>query len=288
MGIENNVMKSLLLILTVQMLLGALSLAAQEPPPAASSTPTPATGRRPAQARTQPEFKDYNAAYALSGGPAAEKAANDFADKYPTSELRAYLYSKAMHEYQTENNPGKMLAMGEKVLTLDPDNAVALVLTATVLSDNLSDSDQDRTARVTEIKKNATRALDTVDTSFTPGPGNTAEQIAAYKRTLRSMAHSALGIMYLKTGDNVAAEKELRVAADLNKAQPDAYNWYHLALAQDHQEKYREALASVDKALEYAASNPDLGKLAAGERERLIKLTAASPGSSPSPTPPPQ
>ena len=269
----------LILVLTLGL---ATGLPAQKPQSAT------AAGKHPPQAKTQAEYKDYNTAFASSSGEATEKAADAFAAKYPDSELRAILYSQAMRQYQQENNPGKMLAMGEKVLTLDADNAVALVLTATVLSDNLSDSDQDRTAKVTEIKKNATRALDTADTSFTPGPGNTAEQIAAYKTTLRSMAHSALGIMYLKTGDNVAAEKELRVAADLNKTQPDAYNWYHLALAQDHQEKYQEALASVDRALEYAASNPDLAKLAAGERERLIKLTTASPGPSPSPTPPRQ
>src|SRR5262249_50495307 len=174
-----------------------------------------------------------------------------------------------MHDYQNENNPGKMLAMGEKVLALDSDNSIALVLTATVLADSLSDADQDRDQKVEEIKKNSNRALQTVDSSFTPPPNATAEQIAAYKSTLQSMAHSALGIMELKTGDDAGAEKDLRAAADLNKTQPDPYIWYHLALAQDHlatatvnkdqqQKKYMEALTSVNQALEYTASNPDL------------------------------
>ena len=78
------------------------------------------------------------------------------------SELRSYLYSKALHQYQNENQPGKMLAMGEKVLGLDPDNPIALVLAATVLSDSLSDSDPDRQQKVAEIK-NANRALETVE-----------------------------------------------------------------------------------------------------------------------------
>ena len=88
------------------------------------------------QAKTHPEFNDYNAAYAVAGGAASEKAADEFAAKYPASELKAFLYSKAMHEYQTENNqaedPGHAR---EKVLQLDPDNVIALVLTANVLSD---------------------------------------------------------------------------------------------------------------------------------------------------------
>src|SRR6185437_890156 len=92
--------------------------------------------KRPPQAKSQAEYKDYNTAYAITGGAAMEKAANDFAARYPQSELTAYLYSKAMHEYQNENQPDKMLTMGEKVLSLDPDNSIALVLTPPVPSPN--------------------------------------------------------------------------------------------------------------------------------------------------------
>jgi tetratricopeptide (TPR) repeat protein len=278
-------MKKLLFVVVTILIAGALAVA-QQP----SATPAPQAqpaGKRPPQAKTQQEYKDYNADYALSGGANVETAANDFAAKYPQSELREYLYSKAMHEYQNENNPGKMLAMGEKVLALDPDNSIGLVLTATVLADSLSDADQDREQKIAEIKKNSRHALETVDTGFTPPPNTTQEQIEAYKSTLQSMAHSALGIMEIKTGDDAGAEKDLRAAADLNKTSPDPYIWYHLALAQDHlatatvdkdqqRKKYIEALASVNQALQYTGSNPDLGRLAKGERDRLQKLTSVS------------
>jgi len=83
------------------------------------------------------------------------------------------------------------------------------------------------------------------------------------------MAHSALGITALKTEDNKIAEQELKLAADLNVTQPDPYIWYHLALAQDRQEKYPEALVSINKALEYAG-NSDLADLVRNERKRLL------------------
>jgi len=261
-----------------------VNMAAPQTGPAPQSQP----GRRSPQAKTQQEYKDYNADYALSGGAVVEKAADEFAARYPQSELREYLYSKAMHEYQSENNPDKMLAMGEKVLALDPDNSIALVLTATVLADNLSDSDQNRDAKIAEIKKNARRALETVDTGFTPPPNATPQQIEAYKNTLQSMAHSALGIMELKMADDTGAEKDLRTAADLSKTQPDSYVWYHLALAQDHlatnagdeirkRKKYAEALASVNQAIQFIGTNAELGRLAQGERERLLKLANSPP-----------
>ena len=78
--------------------------------------------------------------------------------------------------------------------------------------------------------------------------------------------------MALKSGDDAGAEKELKAAADANPSQPDPYVWYHLALAQDHQKKYPEALVSVNQAVQYAGSDPDLAALAQGELARLRTL----------------
>src|SRR5262249_39612210 len=184
-------------------------------------------------------------------------------------ELRRYLYSNAMLQYQRENNPEKMLAMGEKVLILDPDNPLALVLTATALADSLGDHDRDREHKVGVIKRNATHAIQSAEAGYTP----VSDSAVLYKTTLQSMAYSALGIMKLKTGDDAGAEKDLRIAAELRKAKPDPYVWYHLALAQDHRKKYKAALNSVDQALQLASSNPELQKLAEAEHERLAGLT---------------
>jgi tetratricopeptide (TPR) repeat protein len=260
----NRIFAALLLLLI------ALPAGAQKPAPSPASQPVT---RHTPQAKTQAEYADYNAASAITSGAGMEKAANEFAARYPDSELRSILYSKAMHNYQTENNPARMLAMGEKVLTYDPDNPVALVLTATALSDNLADNDPDRKAKLDTIQKNAGRALQTIDASFVPPAGATPDQIKGYKDTLRSMAHSAIGIMSLKDKDDARAESELKISADLLVSAPDPYVWYHLALAQDHQGKYSDALASVQKALNYTSGNPELGKLASGERDRLVLLT---------------
>ena len=256
-------------------------LPAQTPSGGTGKQAQPA-GKHVPQAKTHPEFNDYNAAYALTGGAAAEKASDEFAAKYPDSELKVYLYQKAMHEYQNENNPANMLSVGEKVLQLDPDNSIALVLTATVLADSLNDADADRQAKIARARKNATHALETVDSGYVAPANATAEQVTAYKSTLQSMAHSALGIVALKTGDDATAENELKLSTNLNQSQPDPYLWYHLALAQDHQKKYPEALASINHALQVIGTNADLGELAKGEQKRLLTLTG---GQAPAPGP---
>jgi tetratricopeptide (TPR) repeat protein len=233
--------------------------------------------KRVLQPKTQAEFNDYKADYAISGGAASEKAADEFAAKYPASELKATLFAKAMHEYQTENNAAKILSTGQKVLQIDPDNEVALVLTANVLADSLSETDSDRDKKVAEIRKNGGRALQLMEANFSPVSNATPEQVEAYKKMLQALAHSALGITSLKMGDDAGAEKELKAASQVNPSHPDPYIWYHLALAQDHQKKYDEALVSVRHAVENAASNPDIGALAQSEQSRLLTLTGGAP-----------
>jgi len=228
------------------------------------SVPQEALSPARPQARSEQERVDFNIAYALQGAATEEAAAIDFSNRYPMSQLRRYLYSSAMLQYQRENNPAKMLAMGERVLTLDPDNPLALVLTATALADSLVDHDRDRDKKVSTIKHNASRAIQAAEAGYS---GKTV-----YKTTLQSMAYSALGIMKLKTGDDAGAEKDLKMATELAKIRPDGYAWYHLALAQDHRKKYAVALGSVEQALQLASSDPELQKLAEVEHERLAGL----------------
>jgi tetratricopeptide (TPR) repeat protein len=256
-----------------------VALPAQKPSGNKQAQPA---GKHVPQAKTSAEFNDYNTAYAITGGAASEKASDDFATKYPDSELKSFLYSKAMHEYQQENNASKILAMGEKVLQYDPDNPIALVLTATIMADQLKEADKDpdkqaRERTVAAIRKNSNHALETINSDFAPGANVTPEQLAAYKKMLESMSHSALGMVALKTDDDAEAEKQMKAAAAANTGQPDPYVWYHLALAQDHQQKYADALVSINQAVQYAGSDPDLAALVRGELARLRTLTQTSP-----------
>src|SRR5271166_444988 len=178
-------------------------LAAQQPAPAqqkgapgatqqGSAVPPP--GKRPPQAKTQPEFDAYNAAIANQKDPAAmEKAADDFAAKFPDSELRVLLYKAAERSYQNANNGDKMSEMAQKLLKLDPDDPEALLAVSEVIAEHTRDTDLDKDKRYAEATKAAQRALETVDTDV-PIPANTPQsQIDAYKGLLRSSAYSVLG-----------------------------------------------------------------------------------------------
>src|SRR5580704_9926397 len=159
-----------------------------------SATPALAQGKRPPQAKTQPEFEAYNAAVANQKDPAAmEKAADDFATKFPDSELRVLLYKAAVAGYQNANNGDKMSEMAQKVLKLDPDDPVALIAISEVIAERTRDTDLDKDQRFDQAKKYAQHALETIDTDV-PVPANAPQsQVDAYKGLLRSSAYSVLG-----------------------------------------------------------------------------------------------
>jgi len=224
-------------------------------------------------AQSQQELNDYRAVGAARGGSSLEQAAVAFAQKYPQSELRSSLFSKAMREYQRENNANGILAMGQAVLAIDANDPQALVLTATVMADSLGPEDTDRDRKIAAIKKNISRALQIVSVGA-PAPGTVPNGTEAlYKSTLQSMSYSALGLMRLKTGDYADAERDLKAAVERAAARPDPFVWYHLALAQDHRKRYPAALNSVEQALQLASGNPELQKLAEAEHDRLSRLT---------------
>jgi hypothetical protein len=247
---------------------------------AQAATPAaPATGKRPPQAKTQPEFDAYQAAMASAGPAALEKAADDFAQKYAESELRILLYKQALRTYQAANNAEKMQDMGRKVLALDGDDPEALVAVAQALAERTRDTDLDKDQKYAEAQKLAEKALQTVDTDVAVPAGTPQEKIDLFKGFLRSSAYSVLGTIYFSkdTKENyVKAEENLRKSIDAFPSQPDPVSVLRLAIALDKQGRYTDALTEANKAVEMTKEGTPVGDPARREQSRLQKLTANS------------
>src|SRR5258708_18581836 len=162
--------------------------AAGQTAPAPGTTPdaTAPAGKRPPQAKTQPEFDAWKAAAANTDAAALEKASEDFATKFPDSELRVLLYKNAMRDYQNANNAEKTEAMGRKVLSFDADDPEALVIVAEVIADRTRDSDIDKDQHYGEAITMAKKATPTVDTDVQVPTGTPQEQSDAYKSQMHS------------------------------------------------------------------------------------------------------
>src|SRR5271170_329575 len=248
--------------------------AAQSAPPAGQAA-APA-GKRPPQAKTQPEFDAYKAAAALTDAAAQEKAADDFAAKFPDSELRALLYKAVMHSYQQANNGEKMMAMSQKVLTFDADDPEALLGVAQVLAERTRDTDLDKDQRLAEARKDAQRSLVTVDTDV-PTAGQPPDRIEAYKGFLRSEAYAILGTLDYNAKKWADAETNLRKSIEVFPQQPDPIAVLRLSLALDQQNKYPEALKYANQAVDLTQAGSNAGDAARKEKDRLIQLIGGIP-----------
>lgn len=258
----------------------------QAPPPQGAAPPAAPQGKRPPQAKTQPEFDAYKAAAASANDPAAmEKAVDDFATKFPDSELRVLLYRAVMHSYQGANNADKMMEMGRKVLKIDADDPEALVGVAEVLAERTRDTDLDKDQRLDESMKLAQHALETAETNIAVPAGTPQDKIDAYKGFLRSTAYSIMGTLQFNKEKFADAENSYRKSLDAFPSQPDSVVVLRLALALDKQAKYPEALKEANRAVELTQEGSAAGTLARRERDRLVQLTGGSV-SAPAPKPP--
>jgi tetratricopeptide (TPR) repeat protein len=239
-------------------------------------------GKRPPQAKTQPEYEAYKAAMASPDAAAAEKAADDFAAKFPDSELKVVLYKSAMQKYQATNNADKMMDMAQKALTYDPDDPEALVGVAQVLAERTRDTDLDKDQKLAEAKKNAEKALETVNTDV-PTAGYPPEKIDLFKRYVKSEAYAVLGTLASNAKNYPEAEQNLRKSIEVFPEQVDSVAVLRLAVALDMQNKIPDALKYANQAVDLTKDRPDspAGKAARAEQDRLTKLNSGSaPGQS--------
>ena len=261
----------------------ATFVSAQDKDKAPAAPAQPPVGKRPPQAKTQAEFDAYKAAAANTDPAALQKAADDFAAKFPDSELRVLLYRTAMHSYQTANKADQMMEMGRKVLKLDPDDPEALVGVAQVLAERTRESDLDKDQRLDEGTKMALHAVETADTDISVPPGTPQDKIDEYKGFLRSSAYYVLGTIQYTREKYSDAEGYFRKSIDALPSQPDPLAVLRLALSLDKQEKYPEALKFANQAVQMTESNQGstLASLSRNERDRLVQLTGGTPAKPP-------
>jgi len=278
--------------MTLVMLAVAIFAAAQQPATApknqpagatgatqSTATPAPPQGKRPPQAKTQPEYDAFNAAMANQKDPATvEQAADDFATKFPDSELRPLLYKAAMRGYQNTNSGDKMSDMAQKLLKFDPDDPEALVAAAEVIAERTRSTDLDKDQRFDQATKYAQHALETVDTDVPIPAGTPQAQIDAYKGLLRSSAYSVLGTIEYSQEKYPDAEGYFRKSIDAYPAQPDPVVMLRLALSLDKQARYPDALKEANRAVELTQEGTAAGTTARHERDRLVQLTGGTPG----------
>jgi tetratricopeptide (TPR) repeat protein len=239
-----------------------------------AATTADVTARPALTAQTQEEFEAYQRAANEPVLARADAAAQDFAIRFPESDLRAALFQALMLKHQVANDAPGALADAERVLLIDPQNVVALVTSANILAERTPPGKPDSSQRLDQALRFAQRAIANIEAGFVSPPRASADEAARYRATLLSIAHAAAANVYLLQTNYVAAEKEFATAVALVPA--NALALYRLAVAQHQQKRYGEALENVNKAIVAANEAHDLllVQRAKQEQSTLAKAVA--------------
>ncbi len=244
--------------------------------PAQGTQATPATPPKPDKqqpmARSNEEFTAYQAVMNNADPKASLTAADEFASKYPESELRVPLYANLMNKAYSANDADTTLEAADRILKIEPDHTMALVISSQIMADS-RETDLDRDQRLAQAAERAQHAIQTIDTGLVVPKSVTPEQLVGIKQWLTGMAKSNLAYVELTKRNYPAAEKLYSEAVELGKSRPDGTTYYRLALAQHGQKKFGDALKNATKAVELAQTenNPALLALAQEEKAKLEK-----------------
>jgi tetratricopeptide (TPR) repeat protein len=225
----------------------------------ASQTARTAPGDLPRQAKTPEEFDLYLDFDEAHDAAVKHRAALNFEQFYPQSELLVYVYQSELEYARTRNLTSSVVSVGEKALALAPDNIPVLLALAEVMPNGELDS-----RLLDRSEAYARRALDLSESRHV-SPQLTLDDCDNLRRKIRSRAYAALGLAAMKRGAVPLATQEFERAVAENP-ETDGVQLYRLAKLYLTSGRRANAAALFQKA--FQAGPPEISTLAAAELSR--------------------
>jgi len=226
----------------------------QSQPPAQqtdkSKTPevTPLTLDVPAPVSAEEDVA-YKAFQAVNQNDAAKKieAGEAFLLKYPETRYKSPLYGALTYAYLQTGNTQKMQKYGEKEIAIAPNDVSTLAILGQTLPRGLHGSTSTPEAQqvLAKSEQYSKQALEITPTL--PKPENmTDEAFTSAKNQTLAMAHSGLGLVYVRRGKNAEAIPELEQAVKIDP-NPDPVNYYLLGMANKITSHFDDAIVAFNK-----------------------------------------
>ena len=210
----------------------------QPNPPPLSMDNVPASPEEEAASKAVQQATDPNKKTQL---------AEEFLQKYPQSRYRPMMYQALVSGYFTTQQVPKMLDAGEKEIEMNPNDAPVLAVMAQTLARTYNSKAPDAAKQLDKAELYSRRAIEVTPTL--PKPENlTEEAFNNAKNDTLVMAHSGLGLVYIRRGKFTEAIPELEqsVKADLHP-EPDPVNYYLLGVADKQTSHFDAAAAAFSK-----------------------------------------
>jgi tetratricopeptide (TPR) repeat protein len=217
------------------------------------------------------EDSAYKAFFAVVQNDSAKKIelGEAFLQKYPESRYRSPVYGALTFAYVQAGNMQKMQEIGEKEIALAPNDVSTLALLAQTLPRGIhgSASSAENMQTLAKAEQYSKQAIDVAPTLPKPD-GMTDETFASAKNQALAMAHSGLGLVYVRRGKNSEAIPELEQAIKVDP-NPDPVNFYLLGMANKATSHFDDAVAAFNKCVAIAGPMQETCKAQSDDAKKL-------------------
>jgi hypothetical protein len=255
-------------------LLAAIPLQAQmgqspnnTPSPNSNPNPTADPNKTPAPIPeapvVAPPSKEQSAFKSFAAIPDTDldkkvKASDDFERKFPKSIFLPRVYSIMAVVYIQNNQPDKGIAIGEKAISLEPSDTRTMANLAQTMARLNNPNDPQADQKMKQAEDYAQKAIQLTPTLKKP-EGLSDQDFATANNLTMAMAHSALGTIAVRRGDDAKAIPDLQQASQLDGGK-DATNFYLLGVANANASHYTEAADAFSKCAASSTVAPNLQK----------------------------
>jgi len=168
-----------------------------------------------------------------------------FLQKYPQSRYRAPVYGALTYASVQAGQMQKMQEYGEKDIELTPNDVSVLALMAQTLPRSLRSNTPEPEKLLAKAEQYSKQAIEITPTL--PKPANlTDEAFASAKNQTLAMAHSGLGLVYVRRQKYAEAIPELQQAVKIDP-NPDPVNYYLLGMADKNTSHFDDAVAAFNQ-----------------------------------------
>jgi tetratricopeptide (TPR) repeat protein len=219
----------------------------------------------------------YKAFFAVIPNDAARKIelGEAFILKYPGSRYRSPVYGALTFAYVQVGNVQKMQEVGEKEIALTPNDVSTLALMGQTLTRSWKSSAPDAMQVLAKAEQYSKQAIEITPTL--PKPENlTDEAFTSAKNQTLAMAHSGMGLIYVRRGKNAEAIPELEEAVKIDPT-PDPVNYYLLGIANKATSHFDDSVTAFNKCTAMAGPLQGTCKAQAEEAKKLGATQLSAP-----------
>ncbi len=228
-----------------------------------------------------PVSADEDAAYKVFYGAPMNDASKKielgeaFLLKYPQSRYKSPVYSALAYEYLQIGQLQKMQEYGEKELALAPNDVSTLALLGQTLPRSLHGNSPDVAQVLSKAEQYSKQAIEITPTL--PKPAEmTDDQFEKAKNQALAMAHSGLGLVFVRRGKYAEAIPELEQSVKIDPS-PDPVNYYLLGMANKNTSHFDDALTAFNKCAAMPGAMQATCKSGAEEAKKLGSTQLSAP-----------